>query len=152
MSTPIRHKKEGVNYSMVGASACPIPEEPSPARASPCCWVTPPSESTEYVSFTELFEAVAEPDVPYRSGRARHRRPNQSSVLHLHPSSWTCLAEWVLGDWARTLRAVVLVIVTSVVCSVLVGVLVALYGAAAVVGWLTLLRLVPPWQQRPKLA
>jgi hypothetical protein len=140
-----------VNYSMVGASAYPVPgDEPSPVWGIPGQRQGQRSSAVEYVHFAELFDANAEPDVSRRQRSHGHHCPQQQALPDgARPRTWICLAEWVLGGWARTLRAAVLVLVAALVIGAVVTVLVGFYGVAAGAVVLVVLRVLTQRGRRP---
>lgn len=140
---------------MLGASGRPLPEERPPNRGNSCPSGIPRSRPPEVVSFAELFEAAAEPDKPaighgrHRATSHRPRRPGRHRQPR--PRTWICLAEWVLGGWARTLRAATLMALVAITVGAVASTLLGIYGTAAVAVLLALLHMLPQPERRAVL-
>ena len=109
----------------------------------PCPHRIPQPRSAEYVSFEELFEAAAEQDDPADELRRPYHRRNTKRHRRPRPRTWICLAEWVLGGWAQTLRAAALMALAVVVVGGVAAALLGIYGVAAVATLLALLHVLP---------
>jgi hypothetical protein len=83
-----------------------------------------PDAVAKQVTFEELFSAASLVPPGQRHGRGRHRRPRRGT--------WLCLAERVLGGWAPTLRASLLLLVVAM-C--LLAAAAVIFGVPGVAGY-----------------